>query len=609
MYVDRPRRRAPRVDRMLRETADSRAAPGARRSARRSTATSRARTSTSAQSVVGGGSTAGREPPVVGVDPRDRRRPGGLRGAAPRRHAVGLLPRRGRRRAARPAHGRARPRSRDLARAVLYALEGDDLDARTERWRRAPLRRRHRRPRRPRQVGADRAAHRAWIPTGGRRRSAAASRSISGYAWCTLPSRPRDRVRRRPRPRTLRRQHARRRGAGAARPVRGRGRRGLEAAVRGAPRDPRRAGRRRRAWSPSRNATSSTTRRSRCAQADVTRARSSAPRSSVGPDRRRVSARTGDGIDDARGRARRDARRRRRAGAHGRPRLLRRPRVHDQGGGDRRHGDARGRTAWPSARTSSSCPSGTRARIRGLQTHKQAEDRACPVTPGRGEPRRGRTAGPRARRGARPCRHPARDRDVRRGHPPGPGTRARGDDEGSVRRARRGGRGGGHAPVPRAGPARSRRRGLRARTTLAPHGARPVRSIRPAGCRTSGNGRWRDRARPVPPAATGRRCAPAAVRARVGKRRRPSTAPHDRARSRAGHRGPQAHGFGGPGPGPDRRRGSSATTWAERSSARSQGISRRSMRRTRWRKDSRPPEHATRWPTRSRWPEPHGTPD
>ena len=49
------------------------------------------------------------------------------------------------------------------------------------------------------------------------------------------------------------------------------------------------------------------------------------------------------------------------------------------------------------------------------------------------------------------------------------------------------------------GPARSRRRGLRAGTTLAPHGARPVRSIRAAGRRTSGDGRWRDRARPVPP--------------------------------------------------------------------------------------------------------------
>ena len=50
------------------------------------------------------------------------------------------------------------------------------------------------------------------------------------------PERARDRVRRRARPRALHPQHARRRRAGAARPVRRGGRRGLEAAVRGAPR-------------------------------------------------------------------------------------------------------------------------------------------------------------------------------------------------------------------------------------------------------------------------------------------------------------------------------------------------------------------------------------
>ena len=54
------------------------------------------------------------------------------------------------------------------------------------------------------------------------------------------PVRPRDRLRGRARPRTIHRQHARRRGAGAPGAVRGGGRRRVEAAVRGAPADPRR---------------------------------------------------------------------------------------------------------------------------------------------------------------------------------------------------------------------------------------------------------------------------------------------------------------------------------------------------------------------------------
>ena len=64
------------------------------------------------------------------------------------------------------------------------------------------------------------------------------------------PVRPRDRLRGRPRPRTVHRQHARRRRAGAPGAVRGGGRRRVEAAVRGAPADPRRPRRSRRGDRP-----------------------------------------------------------------------------------------------------------------------------------------------------------------------------------------------------------------------------------------------------------------------------------------------------------------------------------------------------------------------
>ena len=101
-------------------------------------------------------------------------------------------------------------------------------------------------PRRPRQVGADRRASPASTPTASPRRSAAGSRSISGTRGRRCPSGREVGFVDVPGHERFIRNMLAGVGPGAARAVRRRGRRGMEAAVGGAPADPRRARGRRR---------------------------------------------------------------------------------------------------------------------------------------------------------------------------------------------------------------------------------------------------------------------------------------------------------------------------------------------------------------------------
>ena len=187
----------------------------------------------------------------------------------------------------------------DLARARPLRARGRRPRRGLSGGRRAP-RRRHRRPRRPRQVLADRPASPASTPTAGTRRSAAASRST----WATRGARSRAAARSGsstcPGHERFIGEHAGRRRAGAARAVRGRGRRGVEAADRGAPADPRRARRRAAASSRSRSATWSTTRPLAIATDEV-RERLDGHRAGDGADRAGLRARPGDGLEELRG--------------------------------------------------------------------------------------------------------------------------------------------------------------------------------------------------------------------------------------------------------------------------------------------------------------------
>ena len=265
-----------------------------------------------------------------------------------------------------------------------------------------------------------------------------------------------------------------------------------------------------------------------------------------------VSARTGDGIEALVAALDVDARRGRRARARPRP-ALRRPCVHDQGRGHRGHGDARGRL--PGRRRRGRAPAlrypGADPRPPDPQAGRGSR---VPGEPRRREPRRGGTSGARARRGARSRRHAARHRDLRRRDPAGPRPRARGDHQRGVRRARRGGRGGGDAPVPGTGrssiPAAKPSCGYASRT---PWSLDPFDRfvLRDAGRQeTVGGGTVLDPFPPLRPGADAHLRLSARASASVDDLPRLLT---DRARSGAGHRGAAAHGVGGSGAGPDRR--------------------------------------------------------
>ena len=296
---------------------------------------------------------------------------------------------------------------RDLARAVQYALEGDDVgDGGLSRGRRAPRRSRDGRPRRSRQVLADRPAHRHRSRPLGR-----------GEA-----SRPHDR----PRLRLDARSRAGARSGSStcpatsgscgnmlagvgpvrARAVRRRRRRGVEAAVRGAPADPRRArrgGRRGRAHEarPRGRRDARDRRRTRSRERVAGTALEGAPIVAV-------SSVTGEGLEQLRAALDAmlaDAP----APEDGRARLLRRPGVHDQGRGHGGHGHARGRL--PRRRRRGRALPDRAPRADPIAADPQ-EGRGARV-PGRA--RRGEPGGRRARRpGAWRRARPARERGARR---------------------------------------------------------------------------------------------------------------------------------------------------------------------------------------------------
>ena len=190
-----------------------------------------------------------------------RRRPhgGGACGPGARRSSPGSTTART---IAGPAHGRSGRRRRAGHGAVLaepgaaasapasrprYVVSGPWPDRSppgpTGTERRGDARRRHRRPRRPREVDPGPAPSPAPTPTGGPRRRPGGSPSTSASPHRRCP-RAGSWLRGRAGPRALPEEHA---GRGRRRrrlPVRGGRHRGLEAAVRGAPAHPRAAGRR-----------------------------------------------------------------------------------------------------------------------------------------------------------------------------------------------------------------------------------------------------------------------------------------------------------------------------------------------------------------------------
>ena len=139
-----------------------------------------------------------------------------LRRTAAHRHAGGRRAARGRPLPARPAHGRAGGRRGCWSRRCGH------------------VRRSHRRSRRPRQVDARAAAHRHVARPAGR--GAAPRPDHRPRLRVDRDRRTAVRVRRRAGPRAVRREHARRRRPGARGDVRRRRDRGLDAAVRRAPR-------------------------------------------------------------------------------------------------------------------------------------------------------------------------------------------------------------------------------------------------------------------------------------------------------------------------------------------------------------------------------------
>ena len=286
----------------------------------------------------------------------------------------------------------------DLARAILYALEGDDFlegltglqvarsrDGKRSRGcphgrtgRCAVTGRRDGRTRRPRQVLADRRASPASTPTAGTRRSAAGSRSTSAT-------------------RGARCRAAARSASSTFRATSGSSATCSRASVR--------SGRCCSWWPPTKDGSPSP--RSTCRSStswasgpavvaltkrDLVDEETARDRHRGGPraarrhgarrraDRAGVSASTGDGIDDTPG----GARRRCSSGVPppdaGSDAAAHRPGLHDQGRGHR--GDRHPHRRLPRGRRRGRrcCPSNRRARIRSLQTHRTADDRACPVS-------------------------------------------------------------------------------------------------------------------------------------------------------------------------------------------------------------------------------------
>ena len=179
-------------------------------------------------------------------------------------------------------------------------------------------------------------------------------------------------------------------GPGAAGAVRRRRRRGMEAAVRGAPR-------RSSTSSASQGAVRGADEARPGGRGDASRSRREEVRERLAgtraggrADRRRSRRATGEGLDELRRGARRDARRRPGAARDARTRLFVDRVFTIRGAGHRRHRHADRRTASASAtRSSCSRPAGA-ARIRGLQTHKRARAARLPGLARRGEPRRRR---------------------------------------------------------------------------------------------------------------------------------------------------------------------------------------------------------------------------
>ena len=293
------------------------------------------------------------------------------------------------------------------------------------------------------------------------------------------PERSRDRVRGRARTRAVRREHARRGRAGSARSVRRRGGRGMETPIRGAPADPRRVGGGRRGdraheMRPGRrrDARDRHRRGARARRGNGARARARDPR--IRRDRRGSRP------------TRRRARRAPGVGARARTRAypaVRRPRLHDQGGGDGRDRHAHGRLPERIAERRGLPGGASRARPRpadpqarrvaglsgdegGRQPHRRRTPRPGP----RGCPRRARSVAPHDR---------LRRRDPARAGPRSdPGARR-------VQGLRRRRRGGCEDPVPR--------RAVRARTHSPTARARRVRSVRGARIGPAADGRRRHR--------------------------------------------------------------------------------------------------------------------
>ncbi len=290
-------------------------------------------------------------------------------------------------------------------------------------------------------------------PRSSRRGEAPGSDDRARVRVVHAPLGTRARVRRRPGARAVRPHDARRGRTRPPRAVRRRGRRGVEAAVGGAPRDRRRP-RLARGGDRAHQARSRRGRRSGPRPGRGDRARPG--HGPGGRSDRRVLVHDGRGVRRARRRAGRDARRRPRARPRRPPPPARRPRVLDQGLRHRRHGNAHGRT-----------PRNGRGGRAPAVGDPGADPRSTDAPPGR----RDRVAGLEGR--GQPHRRP---RAHRAGRGPGAGRRV----EGHVRCSRR-----GSSPCDRS-TTRSRRAAPSSCTPARPSATRGSASTTSSRCRPRG---------------------------------------------------------------------------------------------------------------------------